>query len=248
MNVNLEYCNPFDGKQENIWMKAEHCGRYLFAADRINKSNATSIKVLDAACADGYGTQILCGGGRIVFGADRSDDYLAIARSRNCNASFICMDFDKESMPFHDNELDVVVCFETIEHLDFPEKLVHDFSRILHSNGLLLLSFPNATYEKLDENGKNKDPYHKHIFKLEDIVHILSKTFDIKEILGQSLCNQAYSIESAAIKSAAVSQKEISSIYRYDPKAVRILSKTLAYPCSLHVNESYSYIIVAHKK
>lgn len=40
MNVNLEYCNPFDGNKENIWMKAEHCGRYLFASDLISESNS----------------------------------------------------------------------------------------------------------------------------------------------------------------------------------------------------------------
>ena len=229
-------------------MKAEHCGRYLFASDLISESNSAPLKILDAACADGYGSQILSGRGRIVYGVDRSEDYLSIARSRDCDATFIRLDFDKQSFPFSDGELDVVVCFETLEHMEYPDRLVREFSRILRTKGTLLLSFPNAIYEKLDENGVNKDPYHKHIFKLDDIKHILFESFEIESVLGQFLCNQAYAMESATIKSEVLSQEAISSIYRYDPEAVMILSRTLAYPCASHVDESYSYIIIARKK
>jgi SAM-dependent methyltransferase len=246
MNVDLEYCNPFDGKQENIWMKAEHCGRYLFAADRIDAVGAA--KVLDAACADGYGTEMLCADSRDVTGADRNESYLSQGRSRFCNAEFVCLDFDRDAMPFATGELDAVVCFETIEHLEFPERLLGEFARILRPGGLLLLSFPNAAYEKLDEEGNNKDPYHKHIFRKEDVLGLLSESFDTKEVLGQFLCNQAYNSESAAIKAGLLSQEEVSALYKYDPESVRIMARTLGYPCSQHTDDSYSYIYVAYRK
>ena len=246
MNVDLEYCNPFDGRHENIWMKLEHCGRYLFARDRIDAADAT--KVLDAACADGYGTQMLCGDARDVTGADRNESYLSLARSRSCSASFVCLDFDRDSMPFGAGEMDAVVCFETIEHLEFPVRLLGEFARILRPGGILLLSFPNAAYEKLDQDGHNKDPYHKHIFSQEDVLELLSESFDTKEVLGQFLCNQAYNSESTAIKAGLLSQKQVSALYRYDPESVRIMAQTLGYPCSQHTDDSYSYIYVAYRK
>jgi len=244
--VDLEYCNPFDGKQENIWMKVEHCGRYLFARDRINAVGATN--VLDAACADGYGTQMLCADARVVTGADRNESYLSLAYSKSCSAFFICLDFDRDSMPFSTGELDAVVCFETIEHLESPKRMIDEFARILRPGGLLLLSFPNAAYEKLDEDNHNKDPYHKHIFHKEDVLELLSASFDTKEVLGQFLCNQAYNSESAAVKAGLFSQEEVSALYRYDPESVRIMARTLGYPCPQHTDDSYSYIFVTYRK
>lgn len=248
MNVDLEYCDPFDGERNNIWMKAEHCGRYLFASDRIAACESAGGKVLDAACADGYGTEMLCSTGWEVTGADRSEDYLALARKRQCPARFVRVDFDLEEMPFQKDELDAVVCFETIEHLDSPGRLVSEFARILQPGGLLLLSFPNALYEKTDENGKNKDPFHKHIFPLDEILRLMNPFFEVHEILGQFLCNQAYALESGAVKAGILSQEEISALYRYDPDSVRVFSRALAYPCDLHVDDSYSYILVARRK
>ena len=248
MNVDLEYCDPFDGERNNIWMKAEHCGRYLFAADRIKALGFAEGKVLDAACADGYGTEMLCMDGWEATGADRSEDYLAIARGRQCPARFVRIDFDQEKMPFRKGELDAAVCFETIEHLDSPEQLVSEFARILRPEGLLLLSFPNAIYENTDENGNNKDPFHKHIFQLDDILLMLSPFFDVDEILGQFLCNQAYALESSAVKTGVLSLEEVSSLYRYDPASIKVFSRALAYPCNLHVDDTYSYILVARRK
>lgn len=247
MNIDLEYCDPFDGTQENIWMKAEHCGRYLFATDYL-RANGIEGQILDAACADGYGTEMLCGPGLAVTGADRSEEYLALARKRGCPATFVQIDFDKEVMPFPEGEVQAVVCFETIEHVSYPGKLVGEFSRILRSDGLLLLSFPNALYEKLGENGYNKDPYHKHIFRMDDILQILGPSFEVLDILGQFLCNQAYALESDAIKSGALFPAEVAALYRYDPASVRIMARALAYPCRLHVDDTYSYLVIARRK
>lgn len=46
MEIYFEYVNPFD-ERYNYFMRAEHLGCYYFASD-FNK-------VLDVACAEGYG-------------------------------------------------------------------------------------------------------------------------------------------------------------------------------------------------
>ena len=248
MNVDLEYCDPFDGSRDSIWMKIEHCGRYQFAVDRIAAMGMEHCRILDAACADGYGTEMLCRDGWQVTGADRSAEYLLSANSRGCSASFIHLDFDRNGLPFSDGEMDAVVCFETLEHLEHPGRFLAEMARVLHPEGLLLLSFPNALYEKLDENGNNKDPFHKHIFQLDDVMYMVEALFSVESILGQFLSNQAYALESKAVKAGVLSQEEVSDLYRYDAEAIRVMSRALAYPCDLHVNDSYSYLIVARRK
>lgn len=66
MNYKIDHCDPFDNVHCNYWMKLEHCGRYLFAADILAKANLHS--VLDLACAEGYGSDILASRGLSVVG------------------------------------------------------------------------------------------------------------------------------------------------------------------------------------
>lgn len=51
MDCKIDHCEPFDNKNENIWMKCEHVGRYLFAIDYF--LNQPGKKILDVARAEG---------------------------------------------------------------------------------------------------------------------------------------------------------------------------------------------------
>lgn len=48
-----------------------------------------------------------------------------------------------EEMPFKDESFDVIICSDVIEHLERPEKLVKEISRILQKGGMLYLTCPN---------------------------------------------------------------------------------------------------------
>ena len=64
--INSEFCNPFDEKPQNFFMKLEHCGRYLYALNNISKKDI----VADIACATGYGSDLLTQKAKFVVGAD----------------------------------------------------------------------------------------------------------------------------------------------------------------------------------
>ena len=249
MNVDLEYCDPFDNEERGIWMKIEHCGRYLYACDRIASSGGKHI--IDAACADGYGTKMLALAGLEVSGLDINQDYLELARTQNKadGAFYYQVDFDNDPFPTHLTEQDAVVCFETIEHVNKPEVLLKKINKALKDGGTLLLSFPNAIFEKLDENGKNKDPFHRHIFQIGDIQTLLTDNGfqTVGEPLGQSLCNMSYFYQSKYQKEGKIQEKVINGLFRYDEFAIRNYASFLGYPNHYQMSDTYSYLIEAIK-
>ena len=225
MEVNFEYVNPFDEKY-NYLMRVEHLGRYYFASERLKNFK----KVLDVACADGYGTKILSQRVASVDGIDRNEEYLRVARTKynSNNINYKCIDVDKKTIT---DTYDGIVCFETLEHLKYPKKFLHNLYDILDNNGVMLLSVPNSDYEII-ENGKNKDSFHLHIFKYDNIVKMLYEIeFKIDKVLGQSYINKIVNNE----------------IKNYSITSVENDAKTIGYPNQEEIEKTYSYIFILNK-
>ena len=246
MNYKIDHCEPFDGKAENVWMKAEHIGRYLFAADFFAALGGG--KILDAACAEGFGSRILWQNGCSVFGADINEQYLRVA-SQRCCGHFEAVDLEAEELPSAFDGADGAVCFETIEHLSNGEALLRKLAARLKEGAYLLLSFPNQAYEKVDEQGVNYDPYHKRIYSREEMLSAAREAgFSLVREYGQSLCNALYGAESSAKAGGRLSQQEIDGLFRYDEESMTRLAKLIGYPTPTQVEDSYSFLWVLKKE
>lgn len=249
MSYNAEYCDPFDGEQADIWMKLEHCGRYLFACDYLSDKRLHS--VLDVASACGYGSSMLSNVIPQVTAADRNQDYLSSAYYTEAKHAITryCFDFDSDSFPQEMLPVDSIVCFETIEHLRQPYSFLEKIDSILKLDGYLLLSFPNEKYERKNPDGSNRDPYHLHILPLDEIKKKLSNLgYSILSVLGQPICNIACSRQHDLRESNILSEEIIKQAFRYDSDTIRALSLILAYPQENNVDESYSYLIISQKQ
>ena len=85
--------------------------RYRLAAQL-----APGRRVLDAGSGEGYGTAILAAAGAAsAVGIDLDEESVAHARERY---GPMFQAADAADLPFDDASFDLVVCFETIEHLD----------------------------------------------------------------------------------------------------------------------------------
>lgn len=237
----VEYCDPFDRKKVDYFIKLEHCGRYVFARDFILKKNLAT--VLDIACANGYGTEILAKVCDKIIGVDKNDKYLKIARKRKIkNANFVL--FDINSNILENEKVDLIVSFETIEHIENTKNFMKSIQSNLKKGGYLLLSVPNEKYEQLDQFGNIIYPYHKHIFSKKEIINLLNEYgFEIISILGQSLSNMIVSNEHT-IKHGMqdLYDKKFLSRRRYSKCAIIMNSYIYAYPCDTLIDKSYSYI------
>jgi len=147
----------------------EHMMRYLFASQYVRDK-----MVLDIACGSGYGSnELLEAGARRVIGIDISVETIEYCKKTYPNTNLEFMVGGVEKIPVANNSIDVIVSFETIEHVD--EKSQKDFfvesKRILTNDGVLIISTPNSEYYP------KGNKYHIKEFNEAEFLEILSRYF-----------------------------------------------------------------------
>lgn len=119
-------------------IELEHVHRYFLAVQL-----ARGRRVLDIACGEGYGSDLLAQVASSVIGVDSDVRVIDAANQtyRRDNLTFRCASVF--SIPAEDASFDLVACFETIEHVAEHRKIVAELKRVMTADGLLLLSSPN---------------------------------------------------------------------------------------------------------
>jgi len=151
----------------------EHWHRYAFA-----RRFLAGKRVLDVACGEGYGSALLAAVAQHVVGVDI--DPAAIAHARAKYGSYGNLRFEQgtaTALPLPERTVDVVVSFETIEHLaeeDQPRMLA-ECARVLKPAGVLVLSAPNRL-EYSDARGY-RNPFHRHEHDRGELERLLQREF-----------------------------------------------------------------------
>lgn len=165
----MERLDFSDDSKYNAIEASIHLNRYLSAKKFINGK-----KVLDAACGEGYGSFLMKQwGASEVIGIDISEDALNVAQKKFAGKGVSFINHTVEVLPFEDNSFDVVVSYETIEHLDCPEKFLAELRRVAKNDGTILVSCPNDPYYYKNEHIEN--PYHKRKFTWFDFSELSQK-------------------------------------------------------------------------
>ena len=99
--------------------------------------------VLDAACGAGYGTRLLAAKAARAHGVDVDDQTIAYAANRFGGDSISFHAASVVSLPFEAGYFDVIVSFETLEHLVEQEAMLEEFKRVLKPGGTLIISTPD---------------------------------------------------------------------------------------------------------
>lgn len=116
----------------------DHLERYRFATRFVYGK-----KVLDISCGVGYGSFLLAkAGASRVDGVDISEEVIDYAKNnyQMNNLSFIIGNICEYKT---DNLYDVIICFETIEHIENYQKALLNLYSLLMSDGVLIISSPN---------------------------------------------------------------------------------------------------------
>jgi SAM-dependent methyltransferase len=251
MWVNKEFVNPFDQNDKDFWIKVEHIGRYNYAIDVIQQKLGKNAIVADMGCAVGYGTQMLSAIAKKVVGFDFNKGYLEISRQENMSHNTDYRFIDLQSSPKNDiSEIfDCIVAFEVLEHLYEASTGLAIFNSALIENGLLICSVPNDRFEGRNEYGKPSNEFHKRIYTKDEIVDAMKQAgFEVVEILGQYLPNVLAKKESKLMRKRKEPMFSATNPIFRDNKFIEYFGNLLGYPTVDNIEESYSYVYLAHKK
>ena len=166
-----------------IWQ--EHWHRYVFA-----RAFARGKRVLDAACGEGYGSALLAQDASDVLGVDIAAAAVDHAHARYANrANLRFRQGDCTALDLADASVDLVVSFETIEHVAAQEALVAGFARVLAPDGVLILSSPDKrTYH--DVAGFRNEFHVRELYR-EELLALLKPHFPLVYLYGQKLLFQS---------------------------------------------------------
>jgi SAM-dependent methyltransferase len=165
------------GARGEIWV--EHWHRYHFAS-----RFAGGMRVVDAACGEGYGSALLARAAASVVGADLSAQAIAHAKATYAgvpNLSFAQAPCTK--LPLADASADLFVSFETVEHIHEQEEFLDEIARVLAPDGLLLLSCPNKR-EYSDRRGFANEFHVKELYR-DELESLISRRFPHSRWYGQ---------------------------------------------------------------
>lgn len=156
--------------------------------------------VLDIACGSGYGTQTIAQTAKKVYGVDVDQDAIAYAQANYAQANTEFILGSAIDIPLADNSVDVVVSFETLEHIDDYRKFMAEIKRVLKNDGLLVLSTPN---DKEFPEGA-----HFHIHEFEEA--------ELRSLVKESFANVKEYFQATWIYNALVTKQQMSTETRLD--------------------------------
>jgi len=116
-----------------------------------------------------------------IFGIDLSQKAIKVAKKRVQKAVFKVA--DAQELPFKDDYFDAVVCFDLIEHVEFPQKVLGEIYRVLKPGGIFHGHIPvennfwslEGMLIRLGWKGKEIYGGHPHHFSLKEVKEMFRK-------------------------------------------------------------------------
>lgn len=168
----------------------EHLHRYAvamkYAKDRV---------VLDIACGEGYGSKFLSAVAKSVIGIDIDPETIFRASKKYLNHNLSFKQGNVTAIPENDGTFDLVVSFETLEHLEEHDCMLSELKRVLKKDGILIISSPEK--KEYSDKRNYKNPFHKKELYEGELVSLLKKYFISIELLyqrtikGSAICGKS---------------------------------------------------------
>ena len=159
----------------------EHLHRYIWASELVKGK-----RVLDLACGEGYGSNILARDAAYVCGVDIDNGAIQHARSRYSRPNLEFVKASVTAVPVTEaSSFDVIICFEAIEHIDAHDALMLEVVRLLKPDGLFIVSTPNKAVYRVGNEEPN--PFHVRELTFEEFHALLMRHFPDVSYFGQDV-------------------------------------------------------------
>lgn len=161
-------------------IEIEHKQRYYSVLNLVKDK-----VVLDAACGVGYGTALMSEMAEFVYGIDISEESIRAAEEEYNGSKMKFIQSSIECIPLSNHSVDVVVSFETIEHVgeDIQVQFMMEIKRVLKPNGILIISTPDK--RNYSDVPKFRNAFHIKEFYFNEFQLFLSKYFDKIHLFNQ---------------------------------------------------------------
>jgi SAM-dependent methyltransferase len=184
-----------DVPEENYWYR-RHLAVYEWIAARVG-----GLRVIDMACGEGYGSDLLARAARGVVGVDANPDAHEHARLRYRRPQ---LRFVRDLVETFPEPADVVVFLQTIEHLQDPGAVLAHFRSLVggtppgaqagtHSRepgpgeldqGFVFVSTPNVLTLAPKGAERSDNPWHIHEYRAGEFEQLCRGTFETVEMYG----------------------------------------------------------------
>jgi 2-polyprenyl-3-methyl-5-hydroxy-6-metoxy-1,4-benzoquinol methylase len=164
-----------DVPAENYWFR-RHLAVYRWIADR-----CAGRDVVDMACGEGYGTDVLATRAATVTGVDANPEAFEHARLKYTRPG---VTFVRDMVETYSAECDAVVFLQTIEHVQDPKGVLDHFKNMLRPGGTAYVSTPNLLTLAPPGAEKSGNPWHVREYRAEEFRELCERSFEHVELLG----------------------------------------------------------------
>ena len=148
----------------------EHLHRYAVAFGLAKRK-----RVLDIACGEGYGANLLARIAAKVIGVDLDAGTIEHAKAKYRRRNLQFVEGSCTEIPCEEHSIDLVASFETIEHISEHDAFLSEIRRVLVPGGILVISSPHkAEYQKVSETA---NPFHEAELDHDEFVQLITRTF-----------------------------------------------------------------------
>lgn len=166
-----------DVPAENYWYR-----RHLVVYEWIG-ARVAGLRVLDMACGEGYGSEVLSRSAASVTGVDGNPEAHEHARLRYVRQN---LTFEAGLVETFGStgSFDAVVFLQTIEHVQDPVAVLRHFRALLTPGGVAYISTPNVLTLAPPGAVKSDNPWHIKEYRAEEFRELCRSVFSDVQLLG----------------------------------------------------------------
>jgi methyltransferase family protein len=178
-----------DVPEENYWFR-RHQAVYEWIAARVPGE-----RVIDMACGEGYGSDVLAASAASVVGVDANPEAHEHARLRYRGPN---LRFERDLVESFAEPAEAVVFLQTIEHLKDPDAVLEHFRSLVGGpggsteetgseapgRGTVYLSTPNVRTLAPKGAERSDNPWHVHEYNAEEFERLCRRHFGSVALFG----------------------------------------------------------------
>ncbi len=157
-----------DVPEENYWYR-RHLAVYEWIAARVRGR-----RVIDMACGEGYGADLLASAASGVVGVDANPEAHEHARLRYAREN---LRFERAMVETYAEPADAVVFLQTVEHLSEPATVLRHFASMLAPGGEVFVTTPNVVTLAPKGAERSDNPWHLREYRFEEFAALCRGSF-----------------------------------------------------------------------